>query len=98
MLLKVGFPNLRVESSGKFPMDLGIPPPRLKNMPESNPLESRFLVRRLTVDPGIADHAHALMGCSNTKDGLLHRSGGIMLMFSFFIIIIMIILCYIIVY
>ena len=35
-------------TSGKFPMDLGIPPHEIKNLLESDPLKSGFLVRRLT--------------------------------------------------
>ena len=33
----------------KFPMDLGIPPLKIKILPESSPLKSRILVRRLAV-------------------------------------------------
>ena len=35
--------------SGKFPMDMRIPPLTLKILPESNPLKSRILVRRLAM-------------------------------------------------
>ena len=41
----------KLRSSGKFLMDLGIPPLRIKNLLESNPLESRFLVRTWTAIP-----------------------------------------------
>ena len=41
--------NICLISSGEFPMDLGIPPLKIKNMLESNPLKSRFLVRGVTV-------------------------------------------------
>ena len=35
----------------RFPMGLGIPPLRIKLMPESNPLKSTMLVRRLAEGP-----------------------------------------------
>ena len=39
----------RLKLSGKFPMGLGVPPLRIKIRLNSNPLESRILVRRLAV-------------------------------------------------
>ena len=39
----------RLEISGKFPMDMRIPPLEIKIRLESNPLKSRILVRRLPV-------------------------------------------------
>ena len=41
--------NLPGQTSGKFPMDLGIPPLMNKNALESNPLQSRFSARGLAV-------------------------------------------------
>ena len=37
--------------SGKFPMDVRIPPLGIKILLESNPLKSRILVRRLAIEP-----------------------------------------------
>ena len=42
--------NGRLEISGGFPVDVGIPPLKIKNLLESNPLRSRFVVCGLT-DP-----------------------------------------------
>ena len=46
--------------SGKFPVDLGIPPPlRAKKLPASNPLKSRLLVPELTVSSAIRRNVNA---------------------------------------
>ena len=47
--------------SGKFPMDMRIPPLDIEMLLESNPLKSRILVRRLAV-------AGAFVGVRATRD------------------------------
>ena len=44
-----------LKTSGKLPMDMWIPPPKIKILLESNPLKSRILVLRLAV-PEIPEH------------------------------------------
>ena len=39
----------RLELSGRFPVDMRVPPLEIKIQLESNPLKSRILVRRLAV-------------------------------------------------
>ena len=39
----------RLKLSAEFPIDMRIPPLKIKSMPESSPLKSRILVRRLAV-------------------------------------------------
>ena len=42
-----------LKPSGKFPMDLRIPPLNFKKLPESKPLKSRILVGRLGARPSL---------------------------------------------
>ena len=47
-------------------MDLGIPPLKIKNLLESNPLKSRFVVRELTVEPFSVVRSCMLMGSTQS--------------------------------
>ena len=49
-IIPTKIPRLKLKLSGEFPMDLGIPPHKLKIMLESSPPKSRVLVRRLAID------------------------------------------------
>ena len=47
-------------------MDLGIPPLKIKNLLESNPLKSRFVVHELTVEPFSVVRSCMLMGSTQS--------------------------------
>ena len=57
-----------------FPMDLGIPPLKIKNLLESNPLKVRLLVCGLTA----MSFTHSSFGCAvlcSVPNGMYDRSG-----------------------
>ena len=47
----------RLKTSGEFPLDMRAPPLNIKILLESNPPESRILVRRLAVPPDVREAA-----------------------------------------
>ena len=69
--------------SGKLPMGLGIPPLKFKILPESSPLKSRILVRRLAVStqqgPRIASRLGTRRLCKqsgSSSRGSIHTQSG----------------------
>ena len=75
--------NRWLETSGKLPMDLGIPTLNIKNLLESNRLSSRYLVRGLAVHepwpctPAAEAAVHPLIWCSESSSSQGCLSGGV---------------------
>ena len=66
--------NLWVYMSGKFPMDLGIPPLEIQNLTETNPLKSRSLVCGLTVWLVAYNIQHANSNLPHATHGIEHAT------------------------